>query len=855
MADTILNGDVTVAYLDETRQKRIYWSGGPHNTYTMNELYSALMDHFDEPARMDNPSPMSAQTPVEYTTGIIDSGDTEPWHLTYELMEHITGGALRTSGWTRDLPGDGTGAIGLVVVSVTAASNNILSTDVGSTITHADGDTGTLLEIISDGGTNDYFVIRPASNALANDFNSTSLNLTCNTRTAPQNAAGVTGEQIWANLYSIGTIESDTHIYLYQGAISDNSRARVRSANDNTKDYWDLGHIDMCLPIRAFKTADHPIIDGGYATAYARKGTTEYAHFEVSNSTTSGGRNPVPVGTKSDLNNTTGTGNLVWDNGSTAETLVDLELLYNVGTTTAGNMAAGIQDDGGVFTDDTTDLNDIGGGGDVPVHPATTANDDAFYFGMEYPFEYLLVDVQATATATGAGTTWEYYDGTTWSALTTTDDSDSGNGFATDSTGRHVVSWTAPTDWAATTVTNQPAALVTAYYIRIRVSNSTNYTAGATLETAWAGGESQLKGVVRDSSITTPGGATGNTDYFLVGEPQHDFADNDVVLAGTSRKVFDINGAPTSQGPALATWFTNNTFPTLAFAAATFDTDDDGTDEYYAITVDCNQNPLTEVYEWLKYVTGNGYTTLLDVGGNSTGVEGEQYIGGVTYLSWTGSVTGTVAEGDDVSQAGTSATGIIMAWDATNKKALLRNVRGTFNTSGLITGEQSGTFTPDDAAETFAPNSVSPFGTFAGGTFFGARGVLLSDWVSGDENSFQLTPMEGGTKSRPQAITLTVSNLIGTGESTLTDDRVTIFRLTAAGGVIDKTEYSATGGEAIGGTTLALDTPISQDTPGKTTGGVCRIRDASDDNQEYRIRFTSWNNTTNSPNGEMGCLK
>jgi hypothetical protein len=851
MADTILNGDVTVAYLDETRQKRIYWSGGPHNTYTMNELYSALMDHFDEPLRMDNPSPMSAQTPVEYTTGIIDSGDSEPWHITYETMEHMTGGALRTSGWTRDLPGDGTGAVGLVVVSVTAGSNNILATDVGSTITHADGDSGTLLEIISNGGTNDYFVIRPASNALANDFNSTSLNLTCNTRTAPQNAAGVSGEQIWANLYSIGTIEADTHLYLYQGSISDNNRTRITSVNDNTKDYWDLGHIDLCLPIRDFKSAGHPIIDGGYATAYARKGTTEYAHFEVATSTTSGGRNPVPVGTKSDLNNTTGTGNLAWDNGST-ETLVDLELLYNVGTTTVGNMAAGIQDDGGVFTDDTTDLNDVGGAGDVPVHPAVTVNDDAFYFGMEYPFTYLLADVQTAATATAAGTTWEYYDGTTWSALTVTDDSDSANGAFTAGTGRYVISWDLPTDWSPTTVTNQPAALVTAYYVRIRVSNATNYTAGATLETAWAAGETQLKGIVRDSTITTPGGATGNTDYYLVGESQHDFADNDVVLAGTSRKAIDISGTPTAQGPALATWFTNNTPPTLAFAATTFDTDDDGTDEYYGITIDCNQNPLTEVYEWLKYVTGNGYTTLLDVGGNSTGIEGEQYIGGVTYLSWDGAESGTIAEGDDVTQAGSGATGIILAWDPTNNKALLRNVRGTFNTTGLITGEQAGTWTPNLAAETFAPNSVSPFGTFAGGTFFGARGVLLTDWVQAtDENSFQLTPMEGGTKSRPIAISLTVSNLIGTDEATLTDDRVTIFRLTGAGGTIDKEEYSPSGGEAIGSTTIAISTPIAQDVPGKALGGVVKLRDADNNNKEYRMRFSSWNNTTNSPNGEF----
>ena len=95
-----------------------------------------------------------------------------------KTMEHVigdfanfTGCALKTSGWTRDLPGDVTGNTGIVVVSVTAASNNILAGDIGSTITHADGDSGTLLDMIVTGGTNDYLWIRPDSNALANDFN------------------------------------------------------------------------------------------------------------------------------------------------------------------------------------------------------------------------------------------------------------------------------------------------------------------------------------------------------------------------------------------------------------------------------------------------------------------------------------------------------------------------------------------------------------------------------------------------------------------------------------------------------------------------------------------------------------
>jgi len=847
MADTILTGDVTVAYLDESRQKRIYWSGGA-NTYTMNQLYSALMNHFDEPAQMDNPSPMSAQTPREYSTGIIDTGDNEPWYITYDLMEHMTGGALRTLSWTRDLPGDDTGAIGIVVVPVTAAGNTIVASDEGNTISHADGDSGTLLEVISNGGTNDYLIIRPDTNALADDWNSTTgvVTVAGSSNTGTQNAAAVTGEQIWANLYSLGTIEPDTHIYLYQGAVDGAAKARVYSVNSNTADYWGTGHVDVCVPIRNWQAADAPVIDSGYLTAFARKTTVEYSHFEGQTSTTSGGRNPIPLGTKADLNQTTGTGNLAWDNGTTGDTLLDADLLYNAGTTTVGNLAAGVQDDGGVFTDDTTDLNDVAGGGDVPVHPATTGANDAFYFGMNDQFTLLMVDVTTAATATAAGTTWEYWDGTTWSALTVVDDSDSANGFATAGTGRYLVSWLLPTDWETTTVTNQPAALVKPYYVRIRVSNATNYTAGATLETAWAAGVPQLKGVVRDSTITTPAGATGNTDYFLVGEPQTNFSDNDVVIAFPSRKTFDIQGAPTAQGPALTAWFTTG-LPSISFTAQTYDTDDDGTVEYYGIDIDCNSNPLTEVYEWLKYILRNGGTTTA----NSDGIEGEQYIGGQAMLAYTVNDVGDLAEGDYVTQEVTGASGIIVSMDesgATNY-ILLRSTRGTFEqetaaNNRTVTNSSTGSIEINSGVANFAPNSVSPFGTFAGGTFFGARGVLLSNWVTADENSFQLTPIEGGTKSRPESVQLTLTNLVGTDETTVTDDRVAIFRLTGAGGQIDKTEYSAVGGETPGDATLDVDGTIAVDTPGKAgaavPGGVVRLRDADDNNQEYRLRYASW---------------
>jgi len=681
MADTILNGDLTVYFLDENRQKRITWTGAATGTQTMNAVYSAAQNLFDEPLQSDDGVPFSAETPVEYTIGIIDAGDSEPWYIDYATMQHITGGALRTSGWARSLPGNGTGAVGIVVAPV-ASGGTIAATDVGDTITHIDGDTGTLLDVIITGGATDYLVIRPLDNNLANDFDSTlgSLTMTTSANTATQSAAAVTGEQIWANLYSIGTIEPDTHIYVYQGDAGTGQRRRVYSIDDQTRDWWGDGHIDRCFYIRDFTQAGFPLIDNGYLKVFARKYTTSYDNFEVSTSTTSGGRNPIPLATSPDLDNKTG---------------------YSSITT------------------------------------ATVTTDD-FAVGDEIQGQ----------------------------------------------------------------------------------------TSGA-------------RGIITQITGVNP---TYTFHYYLIDDPLTDFSASEQILNndGTGDATLDIN-APVAQGPASAAWFTSGAAPSATFTAATFDVDDDGIAEGYGITLNCNGNPLSEVYEWIKYIYRRGETSTI----NSDGIEAEQYVGAEVYLEYSGAVTGTIAEGDDVIQANTGATGVVISHDATLRQILLRDTRGAFNTIDVVTSNDSGgTVVPDVSASVFAPKKAAPLGTFAGGTFFGARGVLLSNWVSADENNFQLTDSKGNIRTRPVAISLTITNLVGGAESAADSDTVSAFRLTAAGGPINKTEYAAAGGELVGATSVVVSTAITADTPGKTTGGVLHIRDVSNNNRQWRLRFSSWSGST-----------
>jgi len=675
---TILNGDIQVDYFADNRQKRLSWLGGTNDTYTMNQIYSAMATLLDETTTIDDGSCFSAETPTEYTIGKIDTGDNEPWYITFDLMEHVTGGALRTSGWLR---AEGTNT-GILVVPVTAAGSTITSAKEGLDISHGDGDAGTLLEYIDTGGTNDYCVIRPDSSAAANSFDSgASGTLTCDGETASQAGSGTSGEMIWAGLYSIGTIDSNVHQYLYQGdAATDGDKVRLSSWNDATQDWYGNGHIDIVVPIKEFVSSTWAVIDEGYITVLARKYGDLYASFEVACSTTSGGYNPIPLQTAADLDNTTGLRSV---------TLSGL----------SGDFAVGDR-----VTGDTSNA------------------------------EVILTDVSGSPTM----------------------------------------------------------------------------------------------------------------EYIIIGDPQTDFNGSEAVTNETQTGSASSSGATSAVGPSETSYYTNTTLPTISFTHTEADINDDASNEYYGIVIDCKSNPLSEVYEWCKWQTRNGEVT-----NDLDGINGESYIGAEVYIKFSSEST-AIGEGEDVVQEGSGATGIVISYDTTAKVMLLRNTRGTFVTgsatdSTITSNDSSGEVEMETGGgavvNTFAPKTASPLMTFAGGTAFGARGVLLQNYIDADANSFILTPAEGGTAEVPASVGITVSNLVGGAATSDLHDKVAVFRLTGSGGDINKAERACVGGESPGDTTIATDA-ISVDTPGKASGGVLVLVDADDGGQEYKIRFSSWSGST-----------
>ena len=281
----------TVFYSDDAGAgngyKQIRWTGAgapESNTNTVNALYSALADLFSIPDQINanDTIPIQAVTPTVYNIGSFDAGDLEPWFIDPVSIQHLTGGSLQSVNWSRDLSAR-TGSRG--IYRVTRSGANIVSGDVGATISHATGDTGYLLYV--DGAS---LWIRPTGNTSADDWTDTSGNITCNSHIDIQTAAGVTNERLWSNIYSIGTIEDNTQLYVTQNFTTFTS-------------FWGTGHIDRLFLVNdGFASG---LIDSGYLTVFARQYTKLYDHYFADAS--AGGRNPIPLATSADVNNTTGT--------------------------------------------------------------------------------------------------------------------------------------------------------------------------------------------------------------------------------------------------------------------------------------------------------------------------------------------------------------------------------------------------------------------------------------------------------------------------------------------------------------------------------------------------------------------
>lgn len=124
----------------------------------------------------------------------------------------------------------------------------------------------------------------------------------------------------------------------------------------------------------------------------------------------------------------------------------------------------------------------------------------------------------------------------------------------------------------------------------------------------------------------------------------------------------------------------------------------------------------------------------------------------------------------------------------------------------------------------------APFGTYAGGKFFGARGILLTNYDAGEANNIILTDNNNVLRQAPTSISVKV-------DSVVSGDRVFLARSSA--GAVWKTQFTLNGAHSISGTTIAVNEAVGNDIP---STGVIRIGDD-------RYVYTSLNRGTKTFSG------
>ncbi len=661
--------------------KQIQWTGGggpETNTNTVNELYSEIMHYFSLPGNneYDDTTVMRAVTPTVYEIGLFDQGDLEPWFIDPDSVEHLTGGSIQTANWTR-VTGTGTNA-GIVKVAYTPTTNEFIASDIGRTVTHDDGDTGTLLWFDTAAG---EAWIRPTDSTATHDWDSAANNFvaTSGTGDVTQTAAAVTGERLWSNIVTIGTIADNTRIYVAQ-------------ANIVLNNFWGDGdvttnQIDRLLLVNdGFNTG---LIDDGFLTVYARQFSKSYDNFTTDVS--GGGQTSVPLSTGDDLNNANG---------------------YRNVTVTGSSSAFAVDE---LITGGTT--------GAVGV---VTANTDSPTTSFQYYLIDDLTDFNSSETLTGS-----------------------------------IVGANGSTSGASTGVNAATFTDIAFDFGQLDETFDTSQGFGSEILTTTGTHPFETEDIVNYSQEggSEDVGLTEGTLYYVndLGATTlslHTSAAD--ALSDTDRVDLSTSGAETH------------------LLARTFDVGEDDTDESFSIIIDLATRPLTELYARIEYLTRRGETATLN------GIEGQQYIGIDFRVDYT-SLTGTIVAGNALTQSlasGDTLETIVIHHNTIDGFLMLRDTKnapfdiGAGAANLQIDGSNFVVMTGSPTTEAITPSKTAPFGTFAGGTFFGARGVFIENFDGLDANNFQLIDDGGTVRTPPLTVTFQLTGLEIDSEVRLCDSDV-----------------------------------------------------------------------------------
>jgi len=258
---------------------RIHHSAGA-TVYTSNQLYSWLMNEFDELDQMDDVVPMSAATPTAYS--LING-----WFLDYgdgsEAHKYLSGGAIESVGWNN------------VILRLELQSGGYVNCTSGDRGKEVTDDAVAVGPLVAYDNTNRVWWIRDTeSHGQIADTSTMDIPTGDGSGTADENSE--TGENLWTNLYTLGTLEDNPTLYI---------------TRDDTRitGWWGADQIDIIMLIKEAGVELGDKLAGGdtgWVQVFDRQWTDLWDWFEVDLGP--GGRQAVPMATFEDLNNTTAEG-------------------------------------------------------------------------------------------------------------------------------------------------------------------------------------------------------------------------------------------------------------------------------------------------------------------------------------------------------------------------------------------------------------------------------------------------------------------------------------------------------------------------------------------------------------------
>lgn len=338
----------------------------------------------------------------------------------------------------------------------------------------------------------------------------------------------------------------------------------------------------------------------------------------------------------------------------------------------------------------------------------------------------------------------------------------------------------------------------------------------------WSSGQIDILVKVKESGVETDSG-----NLTILARKYSTLYDHFVIDASTGRNPVPLAAFADGNNQTAEGTVSGYTGITFSFGAKSRDLGNGNGFQPYDVEINCGGRVLTQVYEYLKYVTRTGSSTTLN------GVNGEFYVAvGDIRLNYTGEASGPFVETNAITSSGGGSGYIVSLIDnGLTGTLVIRNVHGAFAdtntlTSGATTATISGT--PD----TVSPSKQAPFGTFAGGNFFGARGVFITNMHANDANKYELIDSTNTTQAPPSTVSIAVSGLVS-------GDRVSVFRTTGDNEIINKTYLSSHASNNSSATTAwetDVATPIPADTP--STGFVRLVKTAT--STEERIAYNSW---------------